>query len=297
MNSRRISLRRWLLAPALLAAAVFATGCTEDSKSTTPPAGGTDAATTTDSGGSTDTTTVTDSGGTSDTAAPADTTPPDDTGGGADTSGGPVGMKYYSGPESAALGAAGNQATCATCHSNDGTARIGNTFKDIAFHTSFKGGGAATLLAAGNACITGWMGGAALTAADTSYMELTQYRESISDTTMTTPNPIAPEVLADVAAYEAAYAGGNAAAGAAKFTATCGVCHEHALKLGAVPAPAKSVLQASTIGRLAQKARTSGPPPSGTADATDSTPGPMPFFEPSDLSADDLKDIIAHLKM
>jgi hypothetical protein len=28
----------------------------------------------------------------------------------------------------------------------------------------------------------------------------------------------------------------------------------------------------------------------------DTTPGPMPFFEPEELSAGDLADIIAHLK-
>ena len=49
-------------------------------------------------------------------------------------------------------------------------------------------------------------------------------------------------------------------------------------------------------GRIAQKVRTSGPPPSGMMDAMDSTPGPMPFFEPSDLSDDDLSNIIAYIK-
>ena len=50
-----------------------------------------------------------------------------------------------------------------------------------------------------------------------------------------------------------------------------------------------------SIGRIAQQVRTSGPPPSGMNDATDSTPGPMPFFEPSELPASDLADIVAFL--
>ena len=37
-------------------------------------------------------------------------------------------------------------------------------------------------------------------------------------------------------------------------------------------------------GRIAQQVRTSGPPPSGMMDATDSTPGPMPLFEPDELT-------------
>ncbi|MCB9552230.1 MAG: hypothetical protein H6705_10170 [Myxococcales bacterium] len=73
---------------------------------------------------------------------------------------------YFDGEESAALGADGNEARCATCHSNDGTRRgfSGATMQDIAFRTSFKGGDAPDLLAATNACVTGWMGGEALTA-------------------------------------------------------------------------------------------------------------------------------------
>src|SRR5262245_9024237 len=70
----------------------------------------------------------------------------------------------YSGPESAALGATSNQATCSTCHSDDGTQAgfAGSTLKDLAYHESFKGGAATTFLAAANACVTGWMAGEAL---------------------------------------------------------------------------------------------------------------------------------------
>ena len=53
------------------------------------------------------------------------------------------GVAYYSGAASAALGVAGNQATCATCHSNDGTdvGLSGVSLMDIAYRESFKGGG------------------------------------------------------------------------------------------------------------------------------------------------------------
>jgi mono/diheme cytochrome c family protein len=140
------------------------------------------------------------------------------------------------------------------------------------------------------------MGGTALTATDDSYVQLRSYLESISDPAVTSMNPLAPEVLADEAAYEAAYAGGDAAAGAAKYDQVCGTCHAGGKQLGTSTASNKSDLVLETIGRLAQQVRTAGPPPSGTADASDTTPGPMPFFEPSDLSEQDLKDIIAHLK-
>lgn len=206
-------------------------------------------------------------------------------------------IEYYSGAASAKLGAQGNQATCATCHSNDGSARSGNTFKDMAYHSSFKGGDAKTLLDASNACVTGWMGGTALKEGDAAWAGLKSYLESISDKSKTTPNSLAPEVLDDQAAYEAAYGGGSAQAGAAKYTSACGVCHDGGLRVGAVAALSKAALKNFPIGRIAQKVRTAGPPPSGKKDASDSTPGPMPFFEPSDLSAQDLKDIIAHLKI
>ena len=107
---------------------------------------------------------------------------------------------------------------------------------------------------------------------------------------------IAPEVLADEAAYEAAYAGGDAAAGAAKYTANCAVCHDGALVIGQIPAYPKASLAGYSVGRIAQKVRTAGPPPSGTNDPADTTPGPMPFFELEELPAGDLADIIAHLK-
>jgi hypothetical protein len=127
------------------------------------------------------------------------------------------GIELYSGTASAALGAPSNQAQCATCHSADGSIAgySGVTLKDIAFRSSFKGGAAPDLLAGTNACVTGWMGGTALTEADERWQKLEAYLVSISDAGVTTPNVIAPEVLANEAAYEAAYAGGNAAAGAA----------------------------------------------------------------------------------
>lgn len=205
--------------------------------------------------------------------------------------------RYYEGAESKALGAAGNQADCATCHANDDSkGRAGATLKDIAYHTSFKGGGADTLLEATNACVVGWMGGTALTASDARWTELEAYIQSISDPMITTPNTIAPEVLADVAAYESAYAGGDAAAGQAKYTQYCSNCHSSGRVVGPANSPTLAQLAAESVGRIAQQVRTSGPPPSGTADATDTTPGPMPFFEPSDLSVADLKDIIAYIK-
>lgn len=205
----------------------------------------------------------------------------------------------FGGSESSALGAAQNQATCATCHADDANDKgtNGNSMVDIAYRTSFKGGGAPTLLAGSNACVTGWMGGTALTAEDARWKKLEAYLQSISDPSVTTPNPLAPEVLANEAAYETAYAGGDAAAGKAKYELSCGRCHEESLRLGQATSPGRAVLKGRSVGRLAQKVRTSGPPPSGSMDATDTTPGPMPFFEPSDLSAQDLKDIIAYVRM
>ena len=207
------------------------------------------------------------------------------------------GRDFYDGEASAALGADGNQARCSTCHSDDGTLTgfSGKTMKDIAFKENFKGGGA-DLLGAANACITGWMSGPALTADDPSYVALAAFLESISDPSVTTPNTIAPEVLADEAEYEAMYAGGDAAAGAAKYDTFCAKCHGGGLVVGQIPAYPKASLSGYTIGRIAQKVRTSGPPPSGTNDAADTTPGPMPFFEAEELPAADLADIIAHLK-
>lgn len=208
------------------------------------------------------------------------------------------GREYYDGELSAALGGEGNQSRCSTCHSSDGTLSplSGKSMQDIAFKDSWKGGDAPDLLSGVNACVTGWMGGTALTETDPEYVALAGFLESISDAAATTPNVIAPEVLADAAEYEAAYAGGDAAAGAAKYTEFCGVCHDVALQVGPIAAYPKASLAGYEIGRIAQKVRTSGPPPSGTADAMDTTPGPMPFFEPEELPAADLADIIAHLK-
>ena len=206
-------------------------------------------------------------------------------------------QEYYDGELSAALGVEGNEARCSTCHSMDGTlvGFSGKSMQDIAYKESYKGGGA-DLLGGVNACVTGWMGGAALTADDPEYLALVEFFESISDEAATTPNPIMPEVLADEAEYEATYAGGDAAAGAAKYETNCAICHDAALTVGMVPAFSKEALSGYSIGRIAQKVRTSGPPPSGSADASDTTPGPMPFFEPEELSMEDLADIIAHLR-
>ncbi|MBK7535958.1 MAG: c-type cytochrome [Myxococcales bacterium] len=204
----------------------------------------------------------------------------------------------FTGAESAALGAAQNGAACVTCHGNEPDAKgtSGNSMIDIAYRTSFKGGGAPNLLAGSNACVTGWMGGTALTADDPRWKKLEAYLQSISDPTVTTPNALAPEVLMNAAAYEAAYAGGDAAAGAAKYEATCARCHSSGLRLGAVVTPGLATLKTRAIGAIAQKVRTSGPPPSAMTDSVDATPGPMPFYEPKDLSATDLKDIIAFVR-
>ncbi|MCB9648152.1 MAG: c-type cytochrome [Deltaproteobacteria bacterium] len=203
---------------------------------------------------------------------------------------------YYDGAKSAALGASTNKATCATCHAADGAAGYpGNTFEDIAYRSSYKGGDA-DLLGGVNACVTGWMGGTALTATSESYLKIVEFMQSISDSAVTDPNALAPEVLADEAAYEAAYAGGDATRGQALYGTYCGRCHDAALVVGAVTSPPKAGLSSRTVGRIAQQVRTAGPPPSGMSDASDTTPGPMPFFEMKDLSAADLKDIIAHIK-
>lgn len=212
--------------------------------------------------------------------------------------GGTSAKDYYNGDASRKLGAPGNEATCATCHSDDGSQDgfSGNTLKDIAYHTSYKGGMAATLLLAANACIEGWMGGTPLVEGDASWDMLKSYLESISSPAATTPNMIAPEVLADEAAYAAAYTGGDAVAGAAKYDTYCGKCHTVPLTVGKTAAPAKDTLKVFMTGRIAQQVRTSGPPPSGLQDPTDSTPGPMPFFELKDLAAKDLADVIAHIQ-
>lgn len=207
------------------------------------------------------------------------------------------GEDLYSGTASAALGASSNQAKCATCHSTTGAAGFsGARFKDIAFHSGFKGGDAPTLIAAANACVGGWMGGTVLTENDERWKSLEAYLVSMSDPSVTAPNMLAPEVLANEAAYESSYAGGNASAGAAKYGTFCASCHDIALVVGEASAITKANLKTKTVGRIAQQVRTSGPPPSGSADATDSTPGPMPFFEPDELSAQDLKDIIAYVR-
>ncbi|MEZ4471520.1 MAG: c-type cytochrome [bacterium] len=140
------------------------------------------------------------------------------------------------------------------------------------------------------------MGGTALTASDPAWLALEGFLQSLSDEAVTAPNDLAPEVLADEAAYEAAYAGGDAAAGEALYEQACGVCHTTELTVNNRVSFSKEVLRAFTVGRIAQKVRTSGPPPSGTDDAQDSTPGPMPFFEIKDLSEEGLRDVIAYIK-
>ncbi|HEU4405459.1 MAG TPA: c-type cytochrome [Polyangiaceae bacterium] len=165
---------------------------------------------------------------------------------------------------------------------------------DIAYHTAFKG---PTLLDVVNACVTGWMGGPALTEGDAGWAALRGYLEGISDPAATAPNVLSPEVLGDEAAYEASYAGGDAAAGRAKYEAHCGSCHDQSLVVGgSTPSPPRAVLAGDSAGRIAQQVRTSGPPPSDASGGADTTPGPMPFFEPGDLPAGDLRDLIAFLK-
>lgn len=214
--------------------------------------------------------------------------------------GGPglTGEALFSGPESAELGASTNVARCSTCHSVDPAERggAGDALQDIAFRSSFKGGDAPTLLDATNACVTGWMGGTALTETDPEWVALQSFFESISDPSVTTPNTLMPEVLANEAAYEAAYAGGDPARGEATYGQYCARCHEGALTVGAVAAIPRMTLGGFSVGRIAQKVRTAGPPPSGTEDATDTTGGPMAFFEPDELSPDELRDIIAYVR-
>lgn len=219
-------------------------------------------------------------------------------GAGGEGGGGDDPAAYYSGAQSAALGAADNEARCSTCHTNDGTqvGFSGNSLMDMAYRASFKGGAAPTLLDGANACITGWMGGTALTAADAEWVSLEAYIQSISDAAVTDANPIEPEVLENEAAYEAAYTGGDAARGETLYPTACGTCHDADLTVNNRVSFSIDVLAAYQIGRIAQKVRTSGPPPSGMEDATDTTPGPMPFFELKDLPAQDLADIIAYIK-
>ncbi len=214
--------------------------------------------------------------------------------------GGTSDQDYYDGTSSSALGAANNQATCATCHAmDDSKGYSGSSFKNIAYLTAYKGGGAPTLLDATNACVTGWMGGTALTADSEAYVALKSFMEGLSDSAVTEPNPLMPEVLPDLSAYEMNYAGGDAAAGEAAWGTYCASCHDNALVTGPAPAPAIASVKVLTEGEMAQKVRTSGPPPSSGADkmaGMDVTPGPMPFFEAADLSAEDLKNIIAYVK-
>lgn len=213
-------------------------------------------------------------------------------------SGGGGTSSYYAGAASQALGAPMNEASCATCHSNRTGAPgySGDSLENSAYRTSYKGGGAPTLLDAANACITGWMGGEALTPTDPEWAALESELRAMSDPSVTAPAPLAPEVLANEAAYETAYAGGDATRGSAAYALYCARCHDEGLIVGRAPAYPRSALASFSIGRIARKVRTSGPPPSGMGDTSDATPGPMPFFEPEELSASDLRDIIAFVR-
>lgn len=219
-------------------------------------------------------------------------------GAGGEGGGGDDPAAYYSGALSASLGAADNEARCSTCHTDDGTqvGYSGNTLMDMAYRESFKGGAAPNLIDGANACITGWMGGEALAAEDAEWISLEAYIQSVSDEAVTEANAIMPEVLADEAAYEMAYAGGDAANGEALYGTACGTCHDAELVVNNRVSFSLDVLAAYSVGRIAQKVRTSGPPPSGMMDESDTTPGPMPFFEMKDLPASDLADIIAYIK-
>lgn len=184
----------------------------------------------------------------------------------------------------------------ASCHSNDGTPRSGESLRSIASHTSFKGGMAPTLLMATIACVTRWMGATALTEADPRRAALQTYIRSISSPEFTTPNTMIPEVLANEAAYEAMYAGGDAAAGAALYGRYCATCHSVGTTVNGARALSRTSLRALSIGRIAQQVRTSGPPPSGAMDITDSTPGPMPLSEPDVLPPANIRNIIAFVR-
>jgi len=209
----------------------------------------------------------------------------------------PEPREYFDGEVSAALGAANNQARCDTCHSDDGSVgRSGDSLVDIANKASYKGGDATTLLEAVNACVAGWMGGTPLTETDAEYQALADYLDDISDPSATDPNPLTPEVLADQAAYEIAYATGDAMAGAAEYSEHCSFCHDAGLVVGTSTPPPLAALASRPNGRIAQKVRTSGPPPSGMNDDADSTPGPMPFFEPDEISTSALANIIAYIR-
>ncbi|GAB4202388.1 MAG: hypothetical protein OHK0013_15610 [Sandaracinaceae bacterium] len=208
------------------------------------------------------------------------------------------GEALFSGPESARLGSATNAARCSTCHAVDPAERggSGDAMMNIAYRSSFKGGMAPTLLDATNACVVGWMGGAPLAETSPDFVALRTFFESVSDPAVTAPNTMMPEVLADEAAYEAAYAGGDPIRGQAAYERYCARCHEGALDVAGVPSFPRAILATRTIGRIAQKVRTSGPVPSGTMDATDTTGGPMPFFEPDELPREELRDLIAYVR-
>lgn len=220
--------------------------------------------------------------------------------------------RYFRGSDSAALGASGNQADCAHCHSIDGTqvGFSGYPLNDSAYLDNFKGGGDPTFLDATNFCLTDFMGAdpgfGELREDDPQYVSLLAYIESISDDTVTTARPEEPEVLADAATYEATYSGGDAIAGEAAFNTWCAKCHRPAdnpsqtFVVGPNAAVAVSVLASYEVADIAQQVRTSTSKiPSSLADEAngeDLTVGYMPFFLPNILLEEDLRNIIAYIQ-
>lgn len=228
--------------------------------------------------------------------------------------------RYFRGVDSQALGASGNQADCALCHS-DTEIQLGFSgypLNDSAYLTDFKGSREDGFLGATNFCLVEFMGAdpgfGELNASDPRYVSLIAYIESISYPIITTSRPEDAEVLADLPAYAAAYSGGDPAAGESSFMTWCAPCHlprpnapQITLTLGDIndprgvtAAPDTPSLATRTTGVIAQKVRTSGTSiPSSLADDAaddDKTLGPMPFFLPSILPAEELKNIIAYIQ-
>ena len=140
------------------------------------------------------------------------------------------------------------------------------------------------------------MGGDPLDATSEEYQSIEAYILSNSDPAETAVTPIMPDVRMTLDEYEMDYAGGDPMLGAKPYLRYCGLCHDVGLVVGAHAAPELSSFTGMSVGRIAQKVRTSGPPPSTMDAAVDETPGPMPFFEEKDLSSTDLRDIIAFIQ-
>lgn len=256
-----------------------------------------------------------------DDGDPATDTSAQDTGSPEDTSTNTGPDRYFRGIDSQTLGAArdnatfypGNQADCALCHSDNDeqTGFAGYPINNSAYLASFKGGEQSGLLGAVNFCITEFMGGAELTETDPAFVSLKDYIESLSDPTITDPRPEEPEVLESEAAYGAKYSGGDPTAGEAAFDTWCAKCHQPNannpnLTLYLAPtgsdnncdsACSLSSLALRDAGFIAQKVRTSTSKiASSTRASSDETPGPMPFFLPSVLGDEDLRNIIAFIE-